>query len=262
MSTYSSAIIILLALAVFSVLILENNRIPRRKKQLFITTNILIALAALSECAGVHISERPPRRTKGRPCCRKGAGLHAHAHDRRRAHHADAEAEYKEPIPARFVYRKCRVSGDRRFPRLDGRDRRSELYARPALSGLHGVLLGGDHHYHHPNAVLRQVLPKTEPQIALCHHTAGLCGHRYAGGAGGSCRVAYLAATFGSIFLFIHYSEFSQLQQDEKISEQQVRIANDPLTGVFSRFPYVDATRHMPTMCRSILSFSSSTSTA
>ena len=60
MNTYSSVIImILLALTVFSVLILENNRIPRRKKQLFITTNILIALAALSECAGVHISGNP-----------------------------------------------------------------------------------------------------------------------------------------------------------------------------------------------------------
>lgn len=58
---------------------------------------------------------------------------------------------------------------------------------------------------------------------------------------GWNCRVAYLAATFAATFLYIHYSEFSQLRLDEKLTEQQVKLSNDPLTGVLSRFAYVDA---------------------
>lgn len=60
MNYYTSVIvIILLALGVLSVLISENNRISRSKKQHFLITNLLIALAAIAECAGVHISGNP-----------------------------------------------------------------------------------------------------------------------------------------------------------------------------------------------------------
>ena len=56
MINYSSVIaVVLMALLVFSMLILENNRIAKQKKRLFIATNILIALGATAECAGVHI---------------------------------------------------------------------------------------------------------------------------------------------------------------------------------------------------------------
>lgn len=56
---YTSIMIMtLLALGVLSILIAENNRISEQKKHLFIATNILIALAAIAECTGVHISGR------------------------------------------------------------------------------------------------------------------------------------------------------------------------------------------------------------
>lgn len=58
--------------------------------------------------------------------------------------------------------------------------------------------------------------------------------------SGWGCRVAYLAVTFTDAFLYIHYCEFSQLRQDEKITEQQIKLTNDPLTGVLSRFAYAD----------------------
>ena len=60
-----------------------------------------------------------------------------------------------------------------------------------------------------------------------------LLGHDY--------RIAYLAVTFGAVFLFIHYSEFAQLKLDEEITEQQIKISSDALTGVYSRFAYVEA---------------------
>ena len=57
---YTSVILItLLALVVLSILILENDRIPRSKKRLFLATNLLIALAATAEYAGVHLIGNP-----------------------------------------------------------------------------------------------------------------------------------------------------------------------------------------------------------
>lgn len=57
---YTSVILItLLALMVLSILILENDRIPRSKKRLFLATNLLIALAATAEYAGVHLNGNP-----------------------------------------------------------------------------------------------------------------------------------------------------------------------------------------------------------
>lgn len=51
----SIIIIILLALTVLSILISENNRLPKMKKKIFIATNFLIALAAIVEYVGVLI---------------------------------------------------------------------------------------------------------------------------------------------------------------------------------------------------------------
>lgn len=51
----SIIIIILLALFVLSVLVLENDRMPKMKKRIFMATNILIALAAIGEYVGVLI---------------------------------------------------------------------------------------------------------------------------------------------------------------------------------------------------------------
>ena len=57
---YTSVILItLLALMVLSIRILENDRIPRSKKRLFLATNFLIALAATAEYAGVHLNGNP-----------------------------------------------------------------------------------------------------------------------------------------------------------------------------------------------------------
>lgn len=49
-------IIAVFSLVVLSILIFENARISAGKKRLFIATNILISLAAIFECVGVHIS--------------------------------------------------------------------------------------------------------------------------------------------------------------------------------------------------------------
>ena len=48
-------------------------------------------------------------------------------------------------------------------------------------------------------------------------------------------KTAYLAITIGLAILFIRYSEFSQLEADDKIQEQKILITVDPLTGILNR---------------------------
>lgn len=48
----------------------------------------------------------------------------------------------------------------------------------------------------------------------------------------------YISLTMGMALMFIHYNEFSQLEADSHIQEQQIQISTDALTGVGSRFAY------------------------
>lgn len=53
-----------------------------------------------------------------------------------------------------------------------------------------------------------------------------------------SVRVAYVAITFGVFALFVHKSEFSQQEADDQIKEQRILITIDPLTGIYNRYAY------------------------
>lgn len=242
MSYYTSVIIItLLALGVLSILIYENNRISPDKKRTFLFANLLIGLAALAECAGVHIS--------GNPAVPKDYLTVAKALD----------------------YTLTPMSGGA----LIG------LMQRPKAKNrlLWGVLLGNaiiqtvaatqgwmvviddqNHYIHGPLYPAYMVLyclviviltvqmlsygksfRKQNRKSLYAIIALAFIGIGIQELAGNGCRVSYLALTFGVTFLFIHYSEFAQLQMDEKLSEQRLKIANDPLTGALSRFAYMEA---------------------
>ena len=51
-------------------------------------------------------------------------------------------------------------------------------------------------------------------------------------------RISYLALTLALAFIFIHHSEFSQLSADDMIQEQKILITIDPLTGIANRYSY------------------------
>ncbi len=51
-------------------------------------------------------------------------------------------------------------------------------------------------------------------------------------------RTSYIALTLGAALMFIHYSEFSQLAMEDTMSEQQLIIDTDSLTGLLSRHAY------------------------
>ena len=69
---------------------------------------------------------------------------------------------------------------------------------------------------------------------------------------GRAYRTSYIALTIGAILLFIHYSEFYQLDSDDKLREQAVLISTDSLTGMLNRYAYAktlqsyDAAERLP----------------
>ena len=53
-------------------------------------------------------------------------------------------------------------------------------------------------------------------------------------------KTVYLAMTIGASLMFIHYTEFSQQRADENLDKQHVLITTDALTGIGSRYAYID----------------------
>ena len=58
-------------------------------------------------------------------------------------------------------------------------------------------------------------------------------------------KVAYMAITVGLALLFIHHNEFSQLEADDTIQEQMIKITVDPLSGILNRYAYEEALREI-----------------
>lgn len=58
---------------------------------------------------------------------------------------------------------------------------------------------------------------------------------------GGEYRTAYLSMTFGAAFLFIHYFEYSQLDAEDRINEQERLLYRDSMTGLLNRYAYSEA---------------------
>lgn len=242
MNYYTSVIvIILLALGVLSVLISENNRISRHKKQHFLTTNLLIALAAIAECAGVHIS--------GKAYIPWGVLAAVKAIDYTLTPMiggALITLMQKSNVKNRLIHGLFAAN--------------AILQAISAFQGWMVVIDDRNYYTHGPLYPLYMVLycmviitaaatmlsygksfRKQNRKSLYATMLLVFIGIGMQEIGGSEYRVAYLAATFGSAFLFIHYSEFYQLQLDDKLNEQQVKLLNDPLTGVLSRFAYMDA---------------------
>lgn len=57
---------------------------------------------------------------------------------------------------------------------------------------------------------------------------------------GSNIRTSCLALMLGSVLLFIHFSEFQQQLNDEKMKHQKMLVETDALTGLFSRYAYIE----------------------
>ncbi len=241
MNYYTSVIIIvLLALGVLSVLISENDRIPKEKKRLFLVTNALIAIAAVAECAGVHIDGK-----RNIP-----SGVLA----------AVKAVDYTlTPMTGGALIALMRPEGFKKAP-LPWLFIGNAVFQIVAACQGWMIVIDRQHHYTHgplyPIYMAFYLLIIIGLAVRMISYGKSFRKQNRKSlyalillvfvGIGmqellGNYRVAYLAVTFGAAFLFIHYSEFSQLQLDDAIAEQQVKLSRDALTGVCSRFAYMDA---------------------
>lgn len=237
----SIIIIILLALIVLSILVSENNRMPQTKKRIFFATNIFIALAAIVEYMGVIFS--------------------GNMNIPRMVIIAAKAADYTfTPMTAGAL-----------VTLLQDKDKKNRflwyvLFGNgivQIVSAFFGwmVMVDDENHYSHGPfypvyiafyllIILILMLKMLDYGKSFRKQNRGslyatiflVCiGIALQELTGWDCRVAYLAATFADTFIYIHYSEFSQLRLDDELTEQQVKLSNDPLTGVLSRFAYLDA---------------------
>ena len=244
MDYYTSVIFMLfLALLVLSVLISENSRISLRKKRLFIAGNLLIALAALAECAGVHMN--------GNPVLPKGwlAAVKALDYTLTPMTGGVFITLMKKPKDKNRLL-PCLLLGN------------AVLQAVSAPFGWMVVIDEGHHYSHGPLyplyiAFYFLIIILLAVQMAAygksfrrqnrksLYATIGLVliGIAIQEVLGQGRRVSFVALTLGAAFLYIHYCEFSQLKLGDELTEQQKKIAVDPLTGVLSRFAYMDAVK-------------------
>ncbi len=241
MITYYTYVIIitLMALGVFSILVYENNRISMRKKRLFILTNLFVAIAAAAECAGVHISGN-----------------------------TEIPRWVLSTVKA-IDYTFTPMTGGAMLALMRKSEKKWSFWGifaangvLQALSARFGWMVVIDEQNNYAHGILYPVYIVFYSYVILLYTGRMLSyGKRFRkqnrkslygsillvflGAAmqeflGGDCRVAYLATAFGVTFLFIHYSEFSQLEQDDAIADKQYRIENDVLTSARSRFAYLE----------------------
>ena len=243
LSYYTSVIIILLlALSVLSILISENNRISKRKKRLFIATNALISLAAISECCGVHLSGNT------------------------------AIPSWVLSAVKALDYIVTPMTGGALIALMQRRhEQKVHLLllfvgnaALQILSAFHGWMIVVDEQHYYAHGPLYPVYSifylciivyllitmvsygksfrKQNRMSLYAIFTLVLIGIAMQEWIG-DYRVACLALALGAAFFFIHYNEFSQLELDDELSEQHVIIFRDALTGTYSRFAYNEAVK-------------------
>lgn len=241
MSYYSTIILmVLLALGVLSVLIFQNSRMPRRKKRLFFFANILIACSTLAECAGLHIG--------GNPNIPAWVLNMVKAIDYSLTPMAGGAiiAIVQKPDVKRAIFRWLFIA--------------NAVFQIVCATQGWMVIIDEQNHYTHGKLypvymafyiVVLIILAielviygknfKKQNRISL-YATMFLvfAGIGMQEILGSEHRVAYLALTFGAAYLFIHSSEFAQMKMDDRISEQQIKISVDALTGVYSRFAFIE----------------------
>ena len=238
-------IITVLAMAVLSVLVFENDRISRYKKNLFVMANIFISIASIVECAGVHITGNVafPRfllialKTVDYIFTPMTAGaliiLMENSLRRRRLFWGIFLGNAVLQLISAFNGWMIVVDDANQYTHSVLYPLYIVLYSSMVIVLAVKMLLYGKKFRKQNRKSLYAIM------ILL------FMGAAMQEIIGRNCRVAYLAAAFGSAFLFIHYSEFSQIRQDDEISEQLIKISNDALTGALSRFAYIEAIRAM-----------------
>lgn len=241
MTFYTAIIIVVwLALIVLSILVHENNRISNHTKAVMYLTYAVTAVAALAEWLGVQFNGNP-----------------------------------KIPVDVLktvklFDYILTPIAGGAIVLQL-----RTKTIWKKIIFGILGInlifqivsvftglmlVVDADHFYHHGPAYIAYIIIysliivfviiefamygakfKKQNRVSLyallVFVAVGILLQEI---FGSEIRTAYITLAIGLSLMFIHYSEFSQLESDLQIREQMKQIRLDPLTGISNRHAYIE----------------------
>ena len=245
MLKYYSAIILLsvMALGVLCILVHENGRIKKERKQLYYLTYLLIALSALSEWAGIQLDG-----VEGLP---KWPLLLAKCADYILTPIAGGALSLQ--MKRQSIWHRI----------LDGLLAANTLFQLPACILGWTVQVDAHNHYSHGPLYIVYVLVyvavimlvavqfflygktfRRQNRMSLYASLAlVICGIALQEAVGSECRTAYISLVLAVALMFIHDGEFSQMRADDHIQEQWIQISTDPLTGLLSRYAYGEALR-------------------
>ena len=247
MKGYYTSITILswMALGVLCILVYENSWIPRAKKRPFYLAYSLIALSALAEWIGVRLDGNPD--ISGRmllmvKCAdyiltpMAGGAIVAQMNLKSRGYHVMIALL---AVNVAFQLLAC-LNGWMIV--ID----ENNHYSHGPLYGIYiavyllviilvtiEFLLYGRSYYQQNRASLYAVL------VLL------IVGIIFQEISGSQHRTAYITLTLGSCLMYIHYEAFYLIVADEHIRQQQKQIAQDVLTGMFSRNAYAMAMKEL-----------------
>ena len=241
MTFYTAIIIVVwLALIVLSVLVHENNRISNRTKAVMYLTYAVTAVAALAEWLGVQFNGN-----------------------------AKIPVDLLKTVKL-FDYILTPIAGGAIVLQL-----RTKTIWKKIIFGILGVnlifqivsvftglmlVVDENHVYHHGPAYIAYIIMysliivfviiefavygakfKKQNRVSLyallVFVAVGILLQEI---FGSEIRTAYVSLAIGLSLMFIHYSEFSQLEADTRIREQMKQIRLDPLTGISNRHAYIE----------------------
>ena len=253
------SILVWLALIVLGILVKENDRIAKKQKTILYFTYIVVALAAFAEWLGVQLN--------GNTDCPPWVLM----------------------IVKLFDYCLTPIAGGAIILQFTTNSIwKKVIFALISFNTLYQIIscftgwmlvIDSDNHYSHGPGYIVYIIVYMLI-VVFAFFEFGIYGNNFrrqnrtslfsiaffcAVGIvmqellGSEVRTAYITLTIGLTMLFIHYSEFSQLASDDRINEQMIRISEDALTGISSRYAYTAAMRELaalPSLPQDLIAFS------
>lgn len=235
------SILMWMSLGVLCILVWENDRIKRANKRIFYLTYAFIALSALAEWTGIHITgnENLPRwvliavKTADyilTPMA--GGALIGQMKDRNKLYNVllyILAGNTVFQLISAFTGWMVEIDEYNWYTHGPLYSVYVAVYLTVIALVIIGFILYGKSFRRQNRVSLYAIMTVIVAGIGMQEFL------------GGDHRTAYLGLTLGATMMFIHYSEFSQLEMDDRLSEQFIQITTDPLTGLLSRYAYSEA---------------------
>lgn len=243
MLSYYSTIIMLswMTLAVLCILVWENDRINPKNKRIFYLTYALIALSALSEWIGIQITgnENIPRWVM----------IFVKTADHILTPMAGGAMVGQMKTRTRYYRSLLHLLGVNAVFQIIG-----AFFGWVVRVDEHNVYSHGSLYFVYIIVYLTVILfiisgfiaygktfRKQNRRSLYAIILLVITGIAMQEALGGEHRTVYISLTLGAAMMFIHYSEFSQLRLEDRLSEQYIQISTDALTGALSRYAYTEA---------------------